>query len=397
MTWKTETISQARRAFAGEYRQDVKTMTELCREFGISRKTGYKWARRVQLEQTEDYADRPHDAHTHRNQVSAEVEGWVLKGKSKHPNWGPKKLVVWAKAQSGLERLCAVSTAGEILRRHGLVVSRKRTRKSEVYPNALTQATGCNEVWCVDFKGWFRLGDGSRCDPLTITDGHSRYILRCQAMNGPKMEDVQRVFEALFRQYGLPQVIRSDNGPPFASVGLGGLTALSLWWIKLGIRAERIRPGKPYENGSHERMHLTLKMEAASPPGYDLRGQQRRLEKFRREFNSDRPHEALEQKTPGSIYVPSERKYPVRMGMPDYGDATLRRKVQKRGEFKWEGRKVFLSEAFAGEEVALIRTGDGKYLVKFHWIEVGVFDEKTMKIEPMNPQNRRRSKRRRSP
>jgi putative transposase len=162
MTWKTETISQARRAFAGEYRQDVKTMTELCREFGISRKTGYKWARRVQLEQTEDYADRPHDAHTHRNQVSAEVEGWVLKGKSKHPNWGPKKLVVWAKAQSGLERLCAVSTAGEILRRHGLVVSRKRTRKSEVYPNALTQATGCNEVWCVDFKGWFRLGDGSR-------------------------------------------------------------------------------------------------------------------------------------------------------------------------------------------------------------------------------------------
>lgn len=322
---------------------------------------------------------------------------WVLKAKSKHPSWGPKKIVAWAKGQSGMERLCAVSTAGEILHRNGLVVSRKRTRKAEVYPLSLREAKGCNEVWNVDFKGWFKLGDGSRCDPLTITDGHSRYLLRCQAMNRPKMKDVRRVFEAAFRQYGSPQVIRSDNGAPFASVGLGGLTALSVWWIKLGIRPERIRPGKPYENGSHERMHLTLKREAARPPAYDLRAQQRRFERFRREFNSERPHEALGQKTPCSIYVGAERNYPVRVENPDYGEGTLTRRIQKRGEMKWEGRKVFVSEALAGEEVALSKIGEGKHVVKFHWMEIGVFDEKALKIEPMHPQNRRRKKGRRTP
>lgn len=372
-------------------------MAQLCREFGISRKTGYKWATRAQIEQSEDYADRSHQAHTHPNQVGEEVEKWLLKAKRKHPSWGPKKLVIWVKEHGGLERPCAVSTAGEILRRHGLVVSRQRTRKSEVFPNAHTQAMGCNEVWCVDFKGWFKLGNEIRCDPLTITDGHSRYLLKCQAMYRPKMEDVRRVFEAVFRQYGLPRVIRSDNGAPFGSVGLGGLTALSVWWIKLGIRPERIDPGKPYQNGSHERMHLTLKMEAAIPPGYDLRAQQRRFDKFRRDFNMDRPHEALGQKTPGSIYVESERQYPARMEKPCYGEVALSRRVQMRGEFKWEGKKVFLSEALAGEEVALIRKEDGKYLVKFHWLEVGVFDGKLMSVEAMHPQNRRRKKCRRSP
>lgn len=392
MTWKTGTSNEARGAFFIEYGRADKTMANLCREYGISRKTGYKWARRGQLEQSGDYADRSHEAHVHPNQTSGEIEAWLLQAKSKHPSWGPKKLVVWAKAKSGLERFCAVSTAGEILRRHGLVVSRKRTRKTEVYPNKLSQASGCNEVWCVDYKGWFNLGDGSRCDPLTITDSHSRYILKCQGMYRPKGVDVKRVFETAFRQYGLPEVIRSDNGAPFASVGLGGLSALSVWWIKLGIRPERIRPGKPYENGSHERMHLTLKKETATPPQKDLRSQLRCMEKFRQEFNLERPHEALGQHTPGSIYQVSERTYPFTMKPFVYGKSALKRRVQKRGEISWKGKNVFVSESLAGEEIALTKTTEGKYRVTFHWMDLGVFDEELMKIKPQNPPHRRRKK-----
>ena len=368
-------------------------MAELCREFGISRKTGYKWAKRGRCEAGRDFSDRSHEAHVHPNEVGLEVVGWILKGKKKYPSWGPKKLVVWARKQSGLEKLCAVSTAGQILRRHGLVVSRKHTRRSEIYPHGLTQSEGCNEVWCVDFKGWFKLGDGSRCDPLTITDGHSRFLIRCQAMWQPKMEEVQSVFEAAFRQYGLPRVIRSDNGTPFASVGLRGLTVLSAWWVKLGIRPERIGPGKPYENGSHERMHKTLKAEAANPPAHTISGQQRRFDKFVREFNFERPHEALGQRTPESVYAKSERRYPVRVETPRYAKDAIKRRVQQRGQFKWGGQKVFLGEALAGEEVAFIERSDGNYLVMLYGLELGVFDVEAMEIKALHPTNRRRKRR----
>jgi hypothetical protein len=243
-------------------------------------------------------------------------------------------------------------------------------------------------VWCADFKGWFRTGDGARCEPLTVTDGYSRYLLRCVAVPRPDHESARGVFEATFRRYGLPEAIRTDNGAPFASTGVAGLSRLSAWWVRLGILPQRIEPGRPQQNGSHERMHGTLARETASPPARGLRAQQARFESFAREYNHERPHEALGMATPASVYEPSPRAYPERPPEPQYpGDCALR-KVDQRGDFRWHVTKVFLGAALAGQVVGLRDLGGRLRLVSFGPLELGVLDERLGRL--LRPYERRR-------
>jgi hypothetical protein len=247
----------------------------------------------------------------------------------------------------------------------------------------LRHAAGANQVWCADFKGWFRCGDGSRCDPLTITDGYSRYLLRCQAVEGMNAGSVRGVMEAAFREYGLPEALRTDNGEPFASVGLAGLSALSVWWIKLGIRPERISPGKPQQNGRHERMHRSLKQATARPPAANLRAQQRAFDQFRQEYNEERPHAALQMKTPAEFYGASSRSYPSRLADPAYPAGWEVRCVRECGRMRWWSENIFVGKSLVGESVALEPTQDGRWRVWFFDYPLGIFDERKGSIQKL--------------
>ena len=297
-----------------------------------------------------------------------------------HPSWGPKKLraklVEWAPEQGWP----APSTIGELLHREGLSHGRKRRRRATPSASPLRTAVTANDVWCIDFKGWFRTGDGARCDPLTVSDAYSRYLLCAQALERPDYAGCRAALEGVFRECWLPRAIRSDNGAPFASLGAGGLSRLSVWWVKLGITPERIAPGKPQQNGRHERMHKTLKAETASPPAADLQAQQRRFDCFRHEFNHERPHEALGQTPPQKHYVPSSRAYPARVEDPPYpADFELRR-VRSNGEIKWQGELLFIGEALIGEVIGLRENQDGDGELYFGPVGLGIIDGATLKF-----------------
>jgi len=297
-------------------------ISELAAEHGVSRKTVYKWIKRYEAGGWSALEDQSRAPRHHPNAVSAEVEQALVEMKERWPLWGAPKLRRKLELALGVEHCPAESTVSEILRRHGLsrIARRKRRAVPSTQPFAACQEA--NAVWCADFKGWFRTGDGSKCTPLTISDGHSRYLLRCQGLDGSTgMTTVQPLFIATFREYGMPRAIRTDNGAPFASTGLGGLSALSVWWVRLGLDLERIQPGRPQQNGRHERMHRTLKAATAQPPQANLRRQQEVFDAFRREYNEERPHEALGQRPPAEVYQPAPRDYPERLpeqrGYPD--------------------------------------------------------------------------------
>jgi len=264
------------------------------------------------------------------------------------------------------------------------VVARKKRRKTTPYCEPLVHADGPNRVWCADFKGWFRTADGQRIDPLTISDAHSRYLLRCQAVEKTDTPRVQAIFEAAFREYGLPLAIRTDNGAPFASTALAGLSRLAVWWIKLGIVPERIEAGHPEQNGRHERMHRTLKQEVAMPPAKDRRAQQRALERFRQEYNEVRPHEALGMQTPASVYARSWREYPRQVPEPEYPPTMLVRRVHSKGHFRWKKRhEVFVSEVLWGERVGLLPIDERWYTVYFAHLPLGRFDSWQRRVVPL--------------
>jgi transposase InsO family protein len=390
MPFEQESTTDLRVRFIGEWVAREMDFAKLCRRYGISRPTGYKWVERYEQEGISGLEERTHAAKSHPNALPEGVEDLVLKARGKHPTWGPKKLVAWIRHKEGQQRVCAPSTAGEILRRHGLSHAPKRARRTTPWSDPLGKFEEANAVWCVDFKGWFRLGNGTRCDPLTITDGYSRYLLRCQALRAIGLESSRRIFDAAFREYGLPQRIRSDNGAPFGSVAIGGLSALAVWFLRLGIVPERIEPGQPYQNGRHERMHLTLN-EAVEKPAYDLRAQQRRFNAFRHCFNEERPHEALGQKTPGSVYQASPRNYDGQLPEMEYGSTEVTRKVQMRGEIKWHGAEIFLSETLRGETIGLRELPNARWEIRFGPMMLGTLDERTRKITPKEkPRKRRR-------
>lgn len=390
MPWKETCPMDERMKFIGLYLQHEWSMAALCREFGISRKTGYKLVRRYIELDLEGLKDKSRAPHRHPNAVSTAIERAVVTARSAHPSWGPKKLRAWLQRQDSTIRWPAASTIGDTLKRHGLVVSRRRSRKTMVYREPFIGCDAPNAVWSADLKGWFRTGDGVRCDPLTITDNHSRFLFRCQAVSPADHEMIQPVFEAAFREYGLPVAIRTDNGPPFATTTVGGLSRLSIWWLKLGIIPERIEPGKPAQNGRHERMHRTLKQETASPPQRTWRQQQQAFDRFRVEYNEDRPHEAIGQQPPASLYSPSPRPYPLLVPEITYPDDTVARKVCSQGDIKWKSHQIYLSETLAGELVGLRQTSDRLWDIYFGPIKLAQLDTHEYRLIHL-PRRRRKT------
>lgn len=361
-------------------------MVDLCREYGISRKTGYKFLERYRQLGDEGLADRSRAPRRVALRTSAAIEELVIATRKAHRTWGPRKLRAFLlERQPGLA-LPAPSTLGLLLDRNGLVERRRRRPRTPWPCEQLTPATEANDVWCIDFKGQFQLGDGRYCYPLTITDQFSRYVLCCEAFDRIDGTAVRCTMKRVLREHGLPRVIRSDNGSPFASVGLHGLSRLAVWWMRMGIRPERIEPGHPEQNGRHERMHLTLKQETTRPAGQNLLQQQERFDDFMASFNHERPHEALEQRPPASHYQPSHRKAPEVLEPPSYPLHDQVRHVTASGHvnFGRRGAVAFLSTALGGESVGIREVADGRWRVTFLDLDLGDYDARNKRFEHLD-------------
>jgi transposase InsO family protein len=367
------------------------SLAALCREFGVSRKTGYKWISRYVEGGPSGLTDRSRRPHHCPQAVPEAIEWLIVQSRIDHPTWGPRKLLAWLERTKPDHSWPVASTIGQIIKRHGLSVPRRRCRISPPYTQPFVSCDGPNRVWSADFKGWFRTGDGVRCDPLTISDNHSRYLLRCQAVAPSAHETVKPIFEAAFREYGLPEAIRTDNGPPFATTTVGGLSRLSIWWLKLGIRPERIEPGQPQQNGRHERMHRTLKRETASPPEPTWQRQQQVFDAFRDEYNHDRPHEALNNATPAQRYEPSSRPYPLIEPPISYPDHMIRRIVKSQGDISWHNHHIYLSETLAGELVGLRQTDDDRWDIYFGPVRLAILDSTERRLIHLPRHHRRRA------
>jgi len=380
MPWEVTCVMDQRVEFIGDWLKRECSMAELCRSYGVRRKTGYKFVARYQEEGVEGLKDRSRAPHHHPHEVLPEIQAAIVEARSAHPTWGPRKLLAWLKRHHpGTHWPCA-STIGDLLHREGLSVPRRRTYRTPPYSQPFADCGAPNAVWCADFKGWFRTTDGKPCYPFTLSDAYSRFLLRCQALARSDHQAVRPLFEAAFREYGVPAAIRTDNGPPFASTGLGGLSRLSVWWVKLGIMPERIATGRPEQNGRHERMHRTLKEEATIPPQATRRAQQRAFDGFRHTYNHERPHEALEQAVPASYYTPSGRAYPRRLARVEYPDDAQVRHVRHNGEIRWQGELVYLSEVLAGAFVGLAPIDDRYWRLCFGPLELARIDSHTHRL-----------------
>jgi len=383
MPWKESDAMSERIGLINDYRSGEYAISELAVEYQVSRKTVYKWIERYESGGWEALKEQSRAPHHHPNAVAVEIENEVLALKARWPLWGAPKLRERLMKKVGQKRCPAESTISEILRRHGLSKVRRRRRRAVPTQGPLSHCQAANQVWCADLKGWFCTGDGQKCTPLTVSDAHSRYLLCCQGLiKSSGFLTVQPLFIQTFREYGMPRAIRTDNGVPFASTGLGGLTRLSVWWVRLGIKLERIEPGCPQQNGRHERMHRTLKESVASPPRSTPGTQQKAMDRFRHEYNEERPHEALGQRPPGTVYEPSAREYPERL--PDqrgYPKDWEKRMVREAGQMKWNGHNVRLSEALWGQQIGLKPIEDGIWAVYFEDLHLGTFDERKGRIE----------------
>jgi putative transposase len=381
MPWDETTRMTHRARFLLEFSSYLYTMTELCARYGISRKTGYKWANRYAEEEVPDLRDRSRRPKSCPHQMSGQVEAALVELRQKHPTWGPLKLRSRLEASQPDVDWPAPSTIGDLLKRQGLVTARPRSRAISRPPvSPLTQACEANEVWTGDFKGQFRTGDHRLCYPLTVVDSYSRFILGIVGLDSVKEAGTWRVFERLFREYGLPSVIRTDNGSPFASISIGRLSRLAVRWLKLGIRLERIEPGHPEQNGSHERMHRTLKDETTRPPAGNALLQQVWFDDFRGVFNTERPHESLGQKPPASRYQSSCRPYPGQLPEPEYPGHYEVRVVSSKGYMRWQGGEIFVSEALAGERIGVEETANGIWSVSFCDVLLARFHEGERKL-----------------
>jgi len=369
--------------FVFEYELDERSMTELCQSYEISRETGYLWLRRYRACGIDGLAERSRASQRHLNQTAEQIEQSILALRQAHMRWGPRKLQRILERDQPGRHWPAASTIGTLLKREGLAVPRKKRWRTAPYSEPLAHADAANRVWCADFKGWFRAGNGERIDPLTISDAHSRYLLRCQAVEKTDTARVQAIFEAAFREYGLPQAIRTDNGAPLASRALAGLSRLAVWWIKLGIVPERIAAGHPEQNGRHERMHRTLKQEAAQPPAANRRRQQQVLDRFRQEYNEVRPHEALGMRTPAEMYQSSMREFPRRLPEVEYPATMVVRSVRHQGIFRWKKQDVFLSEVLWGESVGLLPEDERWFTIYFAQIPLARFDSQNLLVRPL--------------
>jgi transposase InsO family protein len=381
MPWKETCAVEQREQFIRLWLSGRYSKTALCEQFGISRPTGDKWIYRHTEFGMAGLVDRSCAPLTHPNAVDALTCEQIVQTKLLRPSWGPKKLLDLLRQKHPERSWPADSTGGEILKRAGLVKPKRHRRTVPADNQPFAHCDAANTVWSVDFKGDFRLGDGKRCYPLTISDNYSRYVLACQGVLRPSGQMVRPWFERTFRDYGLPYSIRSDNGSPFASKALGGLSALSKWWIDLGIRPERIEPGRPDQNGRHERMHRSLKAWLGKSSS-NLNVQQERLNEFRREYNEERSHEALDRRTPAMLYRGSQRDYPPIIKPAEYGSEMTVRQVRSSGEIKWRGQRLYVSEVLAGEPVGMEPSDDGVWNLYYRFHSLGQLDDRTRKIVP---------------
>jgi len=387
--WKATSPMDERRAFVRDHELGVFSVAELCRRFGVSRKTGYKWLQRHArggVAALVSRSRRPH--HIPHETKAAKVER-IVELRRRH-GWGAKKLLRLLESREPKVSWPARSTIEDILKRHGLVISRRRRSYPGHAPRPQTSMSAPNEVWTADFKGEFRMGNGIYCYPLTVVDGFSRYLLGCQGLHSTASRSARAVFSELFHEYGLPRIIRSDNGSPFASTALSRLSRLSVWWIRLGIIPELNEPAHPEQNGRHERMHRELKASVTRPARASLSAQQRAMNHFRSEYNVIRPHEGIGLETPASLYRPSPRAMPDRLPAIEYPAHLEERLVSENGGIRWNSRWVCVSHVLAGEIVGLEPIDDGMWDVYFGPINLGRFDQRTMRITDRLGRNRRR-------
>jgi putative transposase len=355
---------------------DGERVTDLCREFGISRKTAYKIRARYEEFGPRGLFDFSRARRTQLGRTRPEVERVILAVREKRPTWGAKKIYAFLLKHETAFRVPSHTTIDKIMDRNNVVRRRKqRVTRHMPYSAPLSDARGPNDIWCADFKGQFKLGNGRYCYPLTVTDRFSRLVIRCDALENTRGNPAIAAFEQAFRDFGLPKVIRTDNGPPFAAAGLWAMTALSVRWLRLGIWPERIAPGHPEQNGQHERMHLVLKQETTRPPGHNFLQQQERFDRFMDVYNNERPHEALGQRPPASLYTRSERTLPKKLSVPEYPlhDRTVR--VQRCGNVSLSKHDVFhLTSALGGQFVGLREVEGMRWLVSFMEFDLGHYD-----------------------
>lgn len=381
MPWSQTSPMDQRTQFIADFLRETLNITELCELYGVSRKTGYKWIERYLRHGPAGLTERSRRPWHSPNTTPPQIVEAFLEVRRRHPSWGAKKLLTIVHKRHPRWDLPHRSTVCDFLNRHGMVPSR-RNRRHIGHPGKPTSTIlAPNDIWCADFKGQFKTGDGVYCYPLTVTDGYSRYLLGCQGLLTTAVNVAKPVFTRLFKEFGLPARIRTDNGVPFATNTLARLSSLSAWWVRLGVLPDLIEPGKPQQNGRHERMHKTLKAEATKPPAGNLQAQQRKFNRFREEFNQERPHEALDQQTPASVYRPSPREMPSKLPALEYPDRFEVRYVSTNGGIRWNSAWVNVSIVCAGEYVGLEEIDDGIWNVYFGPLKLGRLHERHMRIE----------------
>ena len=377
MPWLETAPVDERIRFIQDALSDRFTMSELCARYGVSRRVGYKWLARYEEEGRRGLRDRSRAPHHCPHRIQAEIVELLCAQRREHPHWGARKLLrILTTRHPQLTGWPAPSTAADLLARRGLVQRRRRRRPHE-HPGVVPPTTTApNDLWTADFKGQFRTGNGVYCYPLTIADQHTRFLLACHGLLSTQTVTARPVFERTFREFGLPRAIRTDNGVPFASAAIHGLSFLNVWWLRLGIRHQRIQPGRPQQNGAHERMHRTLKRQAVRPVRRTCAAQQRAFDAFRREYNTVRPHEWLNQDTPASHYSPSPRPYPSRLPAIEYPGHFLVKKITTGGTFRFHRKVLYLANALTDQPIGLEETDDGLWAIYFNTVLIATLNER---------------------
>jgi putative transposase len=380
MPWRATDAQKEKLRFVMKVEEGMYRFGELCERFGISRQTGYEILRRWRTEGPDGLKPRSRAPKRSPQRMDAALEQLLLETRRAHPLWGPRKIRAYIRMREPSLVLPATSTVGDLYKRSGLVEPRRRQRRWKHPGRTCVEVREPNDLWTADYKGEFRTRDGKLCYPLTIADAKTRYLLACQGVESTAVELAQVVFERVFRARGLPRVIRTDNGSPFATKAIAGLSRLNVWWTKLGIAQDRIAKGRPQENGSHERMHRTLKAHTVWPPAQDEREQQERFDAFDFEFNEERPHESLDDGTPASLYTSSPRPMPETLPAPKYGGHCVIRRLRGNGILYFKNHQYFLSELLIGEDVGLEEIADGAWSIYFYDVLLGRLEERKKKI-----------------
>jgi putative transposase len=380
MPWAETNPMKERVRFVKDFHNGLWTMSELCQRYGISRKTGYKWMQRHDQEGRPGLRDRSRAPHYCPHKIPDEVAQAILEVRRQHPSCGPRKIVAWLYDRRRDLAMPSISTAGDLLSRAGLVRRRRRRRRPQHPGQVPIRTRRPNDLWTADFKGHFHARDGLYCYPLTVADQHSRFLLGCDALLSTKGDGVRRSLERLFREFGLPEAIRTDNGVPFATTGIHGLSKLNVWWMRLGIQHQRIAPAHPEQNGAHERMHRTLKQEATRPPAANRTRQQAAFNRFQRIYNDERPHEALKDRPPTAVYRCSTQMYPRRLPAVEYPGHFFVRRVSTAGTFRFFSHQLFSSHALEHLDIGLEEVDNGIWSIQFCNVLIARLDERDFRI-----------------